>query len=420
MVTTRIVRGLCALIVAGWLMTPQALRADPGQQVTREQVRQALVSGARYAADFLIGPDGKARGDYDMIAGRWYDYEPAWHTGQVIFGLVEAYRVTGDQTFLAAARRAGDWWIGLEFKEPHKLAGLINAYHGDRLGRLINVTTITDGTNGLFELSRATGDPRYADTATRSGRWLLANTYIPDEGLFYNIIDPDTGQVWKDKSPHHKDVANPTLLQVARPNSEGYLFKDMCAHTGDRRYCQVFLDVADKLLDRQGAHGMWMDFEPNHPDKGRFHPRFNLWYAESLLEAYDLTGKRAYLEAALATARGMARAQQKSGVIHYVNYLDGRTDRSSLTGSAVSFAGVVWLRLQGYGVGGEFEDNIDRAVRWVIAHRFAEDHPDPNLRGAFLETRLRTTQGKPRLRMRDIATAFGLRFLAAYYRRPES
>ena len=32
-----------------------------------------------------------------------------------------------------------------------------------------------------------------------------------------------------------------------------------------------------------------MRYIPNHREVSSFHPRFNLWYAESLLEAYEMT-----------------------------------------------------------------------------------------------------------------------------------
>ena len=49
-----------------------------------------------------------------------------------------------------------------------------------------------------------------------------------------------------------------------------------------------------------------------------------------------------------------------------------------------------------------------------MVNRFACNHPDENLRGAILNTRLRHRHGKLWLVNRDIGTSFGLRFLAKY------
>ena len=52
------------------------------------------------------------------------------------------------------------------------------------------------------------------------------------------------------------------------------------------------------------------------------------------------------------------------------------------------------------------EDNI---------YRFDPDHPDPNLAGAFLNSRSRVKNGSAMVVNRDVGTAFGIRFLARYY-----
>jgi hypothetical protein len=159
-----------------------------------------------------------------------------------------------------------------------------------------------------------------------------------------------------------------------------------------------------------------MAFEPNDPDTGRVHPRFNVWNAEALLEAYALSRDPAFLEAALKTGRAMARYQDRSGGFAYDLNVDGTSRPGSITGSATAFSGILWLRLRDYGVGDEFDANIDRSLAWLLANRFAADHPDPNLAGAILETRARTVDGRVRLVVRDIAGAFGLRFLAMAWR----
>jgi beta-glucuronidase len=408
------------LLIAMLALFPPVSYAQPLPAHRSVEIRSALRDGGRYAATVLLDDAGKARGDYDAVRGQWLEYEPAWHTGQLVWGLLEAHRSTGDAALLAAARRGGAWWVAQELKEPPALAGMLNAAHGGPLGDLINFTTLSDGTPGLFALSRATGDARYADAATRAGDWSLRNLYIEDEALLYNIVDPKTGAVWKDRSPHHPEARPATLTQVARPNIEGFLFLDMYRHTRKPEYRAAFLNLADGLLRRQSPSGLWMDFEPNDPDSGKIHPRFNLWYAEALIEAYEETRQRKYLDAAAKTARAMAKLQRGDGAIFYDNTLlpDGtfRIRERSLTGSAVAFAGLVWLRLRDHGHD-EFAPHVERSLAWLLANRYPADHPDPNLRGSFLETWVKQDDAGTRIQVRDIATAFALRFLAAYHDR---
>jgi uncharacterized protein YyaL (SSP411 family) len=158
-----------------------------------------------------------------------------------------------------------------------------------------------------------------------------------------------------------------------------------------------------------------MDFVPNIKETGYFHPRMNLWYAESLIEGYELTGNEKYLEAARKTARMYTKIQQDDGTIYYKNYLDGSFKRSSISGSTVAFAGIVWLRLYQLGHGDEFKDNIDKSLNWLLTNQYSPRHPDPNLAGAFIETRTRHKMGGFWITHRDIGTAFAVRFLADYY-----
>jgi len=406
--------------------------AMPAGAAPREpDLIQAIRSLARYCADILLEPTGKARAEYDYVTSAWNDYEPHWHTGQVIWGLVEASAALDDPQFLAPAQQAGHWWVSGAFAPPHPFAGLVNAVHGDKLGPiLINWTTISDGTPGLFALSRATGDAAYAAAAIKAGAWLWAHTRVPPdipggEGLFYNIIDPVRGVVVTDWNPHRqgpdydpvaaKRLGAPPIAELARPNIEGFLFADLYRATGEEVWKMRFLEQAEFALRRQSPNGLWMDFEPNDPATGVVHPRFNIWNAEALLEAFALSGDRRFLEAAARTAAFYRDIAKPDGTIHYRLFADGRSIPDSVTGSAVAFNGVLMLRLRDYGVGG-FDAAIDTAARWVLANRFADDHPDPNLAGAVINTRYRLKDGRTSFVNRDVGSSFGLRFLALYLR----
>jgi hypothetical protein len=161
---------------------------------------------------------------------------------------------------------------------------------------------------------------------------------------------------------------------------------------------------------------LWMQFMPNSLADSSFHPRFNLWYAESLLEGYELTKDRRYLEGALKTARFYAKFLQKDGTFYYTNYLDGASNKNSICGSATAFCGIIWLRLMQYGVGKEFAPYVERAVNWILHNRYSAAHPDSNLARGVLETRVRTKGPGIWLVNRDIATSFGVRFLCDYYK----
>ncbi len=386
-------------------------------QNLKNDIEKALREGAIYTEKVLLDKNGKARGDYDWLTGTWHEYEAMWHTGQLIWGLLEAYEVLEDKKILKVAEKAGNWWVAQQFTDKNsKLFGMVNAIHGGEIPDLINFTTVADGTPALFLLSKFTKNPKYAQTATEAGKWLLENTQTPQKGLYYNFIDKQ-GNVLKDKSPHKQHEGKEITLQmVARPNVEGFLFLDMYRFTQKESYKKTFLEQCDFLIENQSENGFWMNFEPNNPETGQIHPRFNIWNAEALLEAYQLTKEDKYLQSALRTAQAMAKIQRKNGIIYYQHFADGRYRENSITGSAISFAGVLWLKLYNLGYK-DFQKNIDLSLQWVLKNRFLTTHPDKNLAGGFFETRSTIKDNNQVvINVRDIATAFALRFLADYHK----
>ncbi|ODT91229.1 MAG: hypothetical protein ABS85_13165, partial [Sphingobacteriales bacterium SCN 48-20] len=292
-------------------------------QVKKEEVTRAINETAVYIKDVLLDSEGKSRCDYNMTEGKWYPYEVPWHTGQAVLALLQAYKATGNQEYLASAKKGGDYWASLEIKDHPKLKGMVNAIHGDALGDdFIVFATVSDGTPGIYELSRVTGDKKYARVATNAASWMLANMYYPEKGVCYDNIDAKTGEVLKEYSPFWKkmDKKDQQLINVSRPNTEGYLFKEAFEFSGEKKFRDAYINLCNSLIEKQGPEGVWMQFMPNFADVHSFHPRFSLWYAESLIEAFKLTGDRKYLESAAKTARTFAKAQQKDGTIFYDNY----------------------------------------------------------------------------------------------------
>ncbi len=385
------------------------------QDIEKEDLIDAINSGSKYIATVLLDENGKSRCEYSIIDGQWQDYEPAWHTGQLIFALTRAYNITGNTNYIESAKKAGNWWCSLQINDGSNLDGMLRAIHGAGINYIV-FATVSDGTAGLFRLSKITGVEKYSDVAISAGEWMYENMYLPEEGLCYDMVDPATGEVQKKWSAFWEDKEQQILTDVARPNNEGSLFLDIFRQTGDEKFKEAFLNLSNSIVNRQDAEGVWMEFTPNDKKKNSIHPRFNLWYAESLIDAYDLTGDEKYILAAQKTARFYQSIQQKDGTFYYKNYIDGTPpNRSSVCGSTVSFAGIIWLRLLQSGYGGEFEKNIQKSVDWVLKNRFSDDNPDKNLRGAFINTRTKIKKGEVKMVNRDVGTSFGVRFLADYY-----
>lgn len=380
-----------------------------------KDIEDAINSGSKYITDVLLDEKGKSKCEYSIIDGVWVDYEPAWHTGQLIYALTRAHDITDNQEYLEAAKKAANWWCSLQINDHPKLKGMLKAIHMAGIDYIV-FATVSDGTAGLFYLHKKTGIEKYAAVPTDAGNWMYKNMYLPEEGLCYDMVDTLSGEVQKTWSAFWPDKEKQVLYDVARPNNEGSLFLEMYKYTYDRRFKEAFLNLSNSLVEKQWDNGLWMDFTPNDKRDNYLHPRFNLWYAESLLNAYDLTRDEKYILAALKTARTYKEIQSKDGTFFYKNYTDDRgPDKSSVSGSTVAFAGIIYLRLLEAGYGSEFEKDIERCSSWLLRNRFAENHPDPNLRGATIETKVRLKKGKAVVLNRDVGTSFAIRFLADYF-----
>src|SRR4030066_1261175 len=82
-------------------------------QNPRDNLLKLIDETANSTIDVLLDENGKSRCDYNIIEGKWYDYEPPWHTGQIMYGLVEAFKITNNKKYLRSASLAGDWWCNL-------------------------------------------------------------------------------------------------------------------------------------------------------------------------------------------------------------------------------------------------------------------------------------------------------------------
>lgn len=395
------------------LFFPSVLKAQHATKL--REIEKAINSGSKYIRDVLLDEKGKSRCEYSIIDGIWVDYEPAWHTGQLIYALSRAHDITNNPANLEAAKKAASWWCSLQIKDHPKLNGMLKAIHMAGVDYIV-FATVSDGTAGLFYLHKKTGFEKYAIVPTEAGNWMYHNMYLPEEGLCYDMVDTLSGEVQKNWSAFWPDKEKQVLYDVARPNNEGSLFLDMYNYNGEQIYKDAFLNLSNSLVEKQWDNGLWMDFTPNDKLDHYLHPRFNLWYAESLLNAFELTGEEKYVLAALKTARTYQKIQSKDGTFFYKNYTNGRPpDKSSVSGSTVAFAGIIYLRLLEAGFGSEFEKDIELCKDWLLKNRFAENHPDPNLRGATIETKVRVKKGRAIALNRDVGTSFAIRFLADYY-----
>jgi folate-dependent phosphoribosylglycinamide formyltransferase PurN len=135
-----------------------ALAAEPGGERFRERARRAV--------EFLLAlqlPSGAFPGG-EVASGT--QAPSFFNTGQILTGLAAWHQATGDARAIEAARRAGDWLVGLQDADG---AFRRHLYHD------IVTTYGAHASCWLAELGRHAGEPRYLEAARRHVDWVLTH-----------------------------------------------------------------------------------------------------------------------------------------------------------------------------------------------------------------------------------------------------
>jgi uncharacterized protein YyaL (SSP411 family) len=245
---------------------------------------------------------GPSPGNRGAAHRTWYDDEGWWG-----IAFYDAYRATGDRSYLASADRAlafldsgwdpaggGIFWdTNRTFKASEGLAA----------GTLLAAYRYLD-----------TGSPRFLAIARRYISWAGANLRGGD-GLYNSR--PQGG--------------------VAMPYVQGPMaaaFAVLCRATGHRSWCTRAENLADRTVKRFPQLTMG--------------PQYDAMYIRALLELYRFDGNRRWYDvAAAATNRAVAYARTPNGL--YLRTWDGRsirtigTDPGKLQTHAATTSAAAWM-----------------------------------------------------------------------------
>lgn len=133
---------------------------------------EAIAGRAELAAHWLLGMQKDSGAFCDTDTGR----EQVFDTGQVLTGLIEAFRTWGDEHFLEAAVKAGSWLIGVQEKD-----GSWQRYAYNN----VRHTYYTKVAAALLQLAQVSGESRYHEAALKNVRWALDRQ--DDDGYFKNM-----------------------------------------------------------------------------------------------------------------------------------------------------------------------------------------------------------------------------------------
>jgi hypothetical protein len=208
-------------------------------------IEQAQIpAGGRASAPFddpLSYPHGNYTGairtEYDTKTRRWGVNGPTWHAGQAIIAILVAERRLGEARYRDAALAAGAFVLRERLTAPAEVAGMLLTYEGDSVH--VNVEVGFEGISGLLDLHSATGERRWLDAAQAAADALLGG-YLPEEGLARDHYHVGRGEF----------VGDPENPNPGRAMLDDATLAKLAVATGDERYADLFLTMADRLLRR--------------------------------------------------------------------------------------------------------------------------------------------------------------------------
>ena len=186
--------------------------------------RPDLKTRAFRAADWLISVqnrDGSICNPHFGSGGIVFD------TGQVLFGFVSAYRSSGEQKYLNAALRAGDWLAGIADAD-----GLWTQSEHFDTAHVYNTRTAW----ALLTLDEIANNANYNRVARANLDWALSNQL--ESGLFSNAA------FHKGDSPYTHNIS----YTICGLQESGWLLED-------KKYCDAARKAADACLRLMRSDG---------------------------------------------------------------------------------------------------------------------------------------------------------------------
>lgn len=223
------------------IATTYYMLSDLGNIYLFEPENLDLVKAIRSAADWLISrqkADGSWAVAYNDQSGEeaftdLYDYRPTF------YGLIIAYRTTGDEKYLKAAEKGAAWLIDNAVYK-HRWLGVC----GDT--RFAPDFATAQAAQALMELYEITGDRKYLDAAVETARFYTTSIYTSPvaSGRPVKVKGKDLEQ-WQINtaglSYEHGGIIGSTNLHgpILLPSHAG-MFMRMAKLTGDN----LFADMA--------------------------------------------------------------------------------------------------------------------------------------------------------------------------------
>lgn len=271
------------------------------------------------ALDWLVHSDVRHSADGDQVAQGGVNQGYNWRqcsypfvyseiTGYAVSTFVNAYRWTGDESYVTLARQSADFLLGIQgLTEEDTVHGAIPhslSLPGLELRQQYYSFDAAMCLQGLLDLDAIKPAPELRKSAQAIGDWLLERMQ-QDNGAFLSMYDAETGE-WQ----HAGDDLFGDGSCLHAKHAIGLLKLGRVA--GDDRYMVTAKRVCDWVLGLQDDDGAFRATERLQQVVSHSH----CYATEGLLFAHYALGTEHYLEAARRAGEWLMRAQNQDGSLN--------------------------------------------------------------------------------------------------------
>ncbi|MBR2373333.1 MAG: hypothetical protein IKA87_03785 [Lentisphaeria bacterium] len=272
--------------------------------------------------------NGAIRGEYLSREKKWESFCPIWHTGQAVKAFVMAAEALEEKKYLEYAVSGAEFILAQQ-ESSGADAGLIKAYEVE--AGSVNTSAILEALDGLFMLSDAVGNKRYEDAAVRALEWVTTHAWQEDLGKFLDIYSPEKRQFLMD---------NPG--SQTRPLLDDAVFLKGWRRSGNEKFRNIALAVAENLLKEENPAGNWIKYIPCNEKNGNIHPRHAYWWGLPMLELFHETGDERFFAVFKRAVDWYRQAIRRDGGLFRDTYTDFSTPSFGHAASGSACAAVMF------------------------------------------------------------------------------
>jgi uncharacterized protein YyaL (SSP411 family) len=184
--------------------------------------------------------------------------------------------------------------------------------------------------------------------------------------------------------------------------------------TGKKRFLDIALATAETLLASEDPKGNWIEFVPCSRERDSIHPRHAFWWGKPMAELFRQTGDERYREIFFRAVKWYENAVRRDGGLFRGTYQDFCTDSFGHATSGSACAALCFMERAKFGEADHFMALAEKCLDFCGAMQLTAPD-DPALTGVIIEKVMPPDgTGRNPYYIRELGTVFFIQAAAVY------